>query len=1044
MRALIRAAAVSVFGFLSLVGPVSAATSPQVIAQQPPAAGQATITGKITDSRGNGLAGATVTASGPENKTTTSLSDGSYSFTLPPGVYTVFASHGGFQGSQSDPIAIVAGTTTTANATLVESNLQSLRIIGRSSTSGTGRSTFNVSEAAVSTLPSVQITIRQNPNLTDIVATLPGVVAQRTFSATPNTNFDIRGAALQTRVTIDGHPISSGIAGQWNTNYANSLIFQDVEVVKGPGLNGSIAGESAVGTVNLRTRDFTVNNSAGLMYGQDSYQGGIYNVYADVNFLPGNRASLIVQKAYTSLNGPWGFTDQIRAGNTNVNLKPIATGMAPNLLGLAQWTGDFSNAYSLEAELAKLRYRLSETTSVTFEYLGLQGQYQPQGGSYASYLGPTTLQACQNGTAFQPTLATCVANSTYTAPYTFKNIGQQFNAYTWFPNSFIQNNEPQFAAELRTSLGNDTVLFRPYTHLINRFISGQDENHYPGNGGGWYAVTNVANCQPLYAGAASATVGAKGPCFTTASGPNGAAYVGAGGYDVNFKTTPTAPSCSPTPPYTCFTTPTAFQNDGQVGFSTPFSQPELDRLNGYTFSYIHPVGDNIINFSYDYRKDFAQSQSGDTTPPAPGCHYVIGSVTGAAAATYQPGCYIANVPGYTSLQKLPRSAIGTPPTVSQYADLALTGSFQLTEKLRMVLGNYFEIYKLNAQIENPATLTEYATMGNASAAPVDLVTRTQTYNHYDPHGGFEFRATRDLSFRLTAGSSITQPYPALVSGFGSVTIPNVANGGNYTDSIPNFDLKPETTVVYDAGFDARTHDGGTVSMDIYDQTVHNVFLSNTSNIGSIAGTCGPGQNLAFPNAQCLQTNYVNGSLQRGYGVEVQATKIPVRGFGYYLSGTLSRTYLDQLPLSIYFSNTSPTKGNFNIDGEQLFGFPFFKAYASFLYADVRGDLYEFGADHEGPNNFTFYMPYTIYDAGVRIPIVPRLRLGISAQNLFDLNTGTALGRALSNQGYAQPTVWKTPTGQIKPGNSFTYTGTGYSQINALPPQNFRVTFDYSL
>ena len=355
MRALIRAAAVSVFGFLSLVGPVSAATSPQVIAQQPPAAGLAKITGTVSDSRGNGLAGATVTVSGPENKSTTTLSDGSYIFTLPPGVYTVFASHGGFQGSQSDPIAIVAGATTTANATLVESNLQSLRTIGRTSTTGSGRSTFNVSEASVSTLPSVQITIRQNPTLTDIVATLPGVVAQRTFSATPNTNFDIRGAALQTRVTIDGHPISSGIAGQWNTNYANSLIFQDVEVVKGPGLNGSIAGESAVGTVNLRTRDFTVNNSAGVMYGQDSYQGGIYNVYADVNFLPGNRASLIVQKAFTSLNGPWGFTDQIRAGNTNVNLKPIATGMAPNLLGLAQWTGDFSNAYSLEAELAKLR-----------------------------------------------------------------------------------------------------------------------------------------------------------------------------------------------------------------------------------------------------------------------------------------------------------------------------------------------------------------------------------------------------------------------------------------------------------------------------------------------------------------------------------------------------------------------------------------------------------------------------------------------------------------------------------------------------------------
>ena len=39
-------------------------------------------------------------------------------------------------------------------------------------------------------------------------------------------------------------------------------------------------------------------------------------------------------------------------------------------------------------------------------------------------------------------------------------------------------------------------------------------------------------------------------------------------------------------------------------------QPELDRLNGYTFSWLHPFGPHAINFSYDYRKDFSQSASG--------------------------------------------------------------------------------------------------------------------------------------------------------------------------------------------------------------------------------------------------------------------------------------------------------------------------------------------------------------------------------------------------------------------------------------------------
>jgi len=1031
------------FSFVSLAGPVRVAASPQQIAQQPPAA-QATLSGVVSDSRGNPLSGATVTATGATTYTATTLSDGSYSLKVPAGVYTILVSHGGYQQSQSDPVPVLAGATANANVTLSETNLQSLQIIGRTGTSAAARNGFNVSESDVVALPPIEIAIKQNVTLTDTVATLPGVVAQRTFSATPNTNFDVRGAGLQTRVTVDGHPISSGASGQWNTNYANSLIFQDVEVVKGPGLNGSIAGESAVGTVNLRTRDFTRNNTAGVTMGFDSYSGGLYNVFADVNFLPNNRASLIVQKVYTGFNGPWGGTTQVRSGTTNVNTFPIATGVAPSIVGLSQWNGDFSNNYSLEAELAKLRYRFSETSSVTFEFLGLQGQYQPQGGSYAAYQGPMTIQACANGSSFQPTLATCTATSLYTAPYTLKNVGSTVNAYTWFPNSYIQNNEPQSSAEFRTSFKNDTVILRPYAALINRYISGTWENHYPGNGGGWYAITNVANCQPISV-TPTALIPAKGPCFPVSTGPNGAAYIGAGGFPVQFQTTSTAPTCSPTPPYTCFMTPTKVQNDGTIGYSTPFSQPELDRLNGYTFSYVHPVGDNTYNFSYDYRKDYSQSRTGDTSAAAPGCYYVIGSVTGAAnPLKFQPGCSTAQI-AYAGDQQLPRSPIGTPPTVSQYGDFALTGTFQLMPKLRLSLGNYFEIYKLNAQIENPAVLLNYAQMGLAAAAPVALVGRGQTYNHYDPHLGLEFRPTRDLSLRATAGSSITQPYPALVSGFGSVSIPNAAQS-NYVSTIPNFNLKPETTVVYDAGLDQRLSDGGVLSLDVYEQTVHDVFLTNTTNIGSIATLCGPGQNPAFLNAQCLQTNAINGPIQRGYGAELSVTKNPVNGLGYYLSGTLMRTYLDQLPLSIYASNTTPTNGNFNISGEQLFGFPFFKAYGQLLYNDLRGNTFEVGADYEGSNNFTFGPPYTIYDAGARFPIIQhRLRLQVSVQNLFNLNTGSLLGRVLANQGNAEPTVY-VPKGttQIRAGNSFTFTGNGFTNLNALPPRNVRLTLDFGL
>ena len=1037
MLTLFRGCAALALALLGVVGPVSAATGAPVVAQAAPAT-TVVLSGRVTDSRGAPLSGAAVTVQGGDGKplTATTANDGSFRLNVPPGIYVITVAHAGFQTAQND-VALVAGTPASLSIPMQESNLSSLRTIGRTGTTF-NRTPFNVSEAAVSTLPPLEITLRQNNNLTDTAALMPGVVVQRTFSATPNTNFVVRGAGLQTRVTIDGHPVSSGISGQWNTNYAVAGIFQDIEVVKGAGLNGAIAGESAVGTVNVRTRDFTRTNSAGVQFGKDSYDGGLYNVFADVNFLKDNRASLIVAKSFIGYNGPWNNTIKDRSGNTNIATLPTNVLAPQSIIGLDQFQNDFSNRYSLQGELVKLRYRFSETSSITAEYLGLQGQYQPQGGAYSAYQGQMTLQACQNGTVFQPTLATCNASSTYTAPYTFGLIGNTADAYTWFPNSFIQNNEPQFAAEFRTSYKGDTILLRPYTHLINRYISGAKENQYAGNGGAWSAVTNVANCRVSFSAPVSTTVGASGPCFTPGMALNGPAYVGSDTTGHVFATTNVAPVCSPAPPYTCFTTRTSVENDGLVGYGTPFSQPELDRLNGYTFSWLHPFGNHAINFSYDYRKDFSQSASGDQTAAPGGCQYTIGSAAlrvtnagtslGPVGALYQPSCTLPNF--------LPRSSIGTPPTVTQYGDFSLVGTFAVTDRLRLAVGNYYETYKVNAQIEDPTVRALYTAAGSQAASPVALVFRTANYSHYDPHVGLEYRVNRDLSLRANAGSSITQPYPALVSGFGSVTIPNAANGGNYTVSIPNFSLKPETTVAYGLGFDQRLHDGGVLSLDAYHLTVHDVFLSNTTDLGTIAGTCGPGNGGPNPNARCLQTDQINGPIQRSYGLEMSVQKNPINGWGYYLSGTLQRTYLDQLPLSIYTSNTTATNGNFNVSGAQLFGNPFFKAYGQLLYADARGTQFSLGAQFEGPNNYTFGQPYTVWDSAIRIPIQKHVKFQISAQNLFNLNNGTYLGRSLTNQGYVQPTLYR-PAGT----NLLLPSGATNVNLNSIPPRTIRLSID---
>ncbi|MEO7039059.1 MAG: carboxypeptidase-like regulatory domain-containing protein, partial [Candidatus Elarobacter sp.] len=171
---------------------MSAATTPSNVVAQAPAA-QSTITGHVTDSRGNPLSGAAVSIEGGGKfYSLTTAGDGSFSQVVPPAVYTVTANRGGFQTAQND-VVVTAGSSFDVAITMQESNLSSLRTIGRTSTTAASRNGFNVSEASVSALPPVEIALRQNNNLTDTVAILPGVVAQRTFSATPNTNFAVRG-----------------------------------------------------------------------------------------------------------------------------------------------------------------------------------------------------------------------------------------------------------------------------------------------------------------------------------------------------------------------------------------------------------------------------------------------------------------------------------------------------------------------------------------------------------------------------------------------------------------------------------------------------------------------------------------------------------------------------------------------------------------------------------------------------------------------------------------------------------------------------------
>jgi outer membrane receptor protein involved in Fe transport len=1019
--------------FAILLGSSGIAPAPALAADAPgdrlaQAAAQGTLVGRVTTARGEGLGGAVVTATGAGTTlTATTAGDGSFSIAAPPGVYSVVVNRGGYQTSQTDDVAVVTGTTVRLTISLTEASTQSLRTIGRVSTT-TNRNPINVQTSAVSTLSGAVISERATTNLNDVATELPGISVARTSGATANTFFETRGFFIQQKVNIDGHPVASGQFGNWNTNYAAPFLFGQIEVLKGAGLNGPTAGESAIGTVNLRTRDFTDRNSFEATAGFDSFAGSYLNVAGSVNLLHG-KLSVLAARASSGYNGPWNDVFTSRIG-TNAGL-PIGTYQVPSPTGLVQFNGDLSNRYNLEGELAKIRYRFSESTSVTFEYLGLQGQYFPQGGAYSSYLGHVNVAPCFNGSTPQATAATCTVTSTYNAPYAQSAIGSQVEGYQWFPNSYIQNNEPQFSAELRTSLKNDTILLRPYAAEINRFINGQYEVLYPGNNGGWFEVTNTANCQIAFVAASVANGGAKGPCFTGSSQYNSPGYTGGDTSRVAiFPTTPNAPVCSVATP--CWTTSTVQSNDGTWAYGTPFSQPERDYMHGFTFSYIHPVGDNVYNFSWDSNIENSTFYSGDLNPKPAGCQYVIGSGVANTPGKpyYQPNC---KDPKGNVFAVLPKTGLGYPPTNIRKNDFALTGQFQLTPKLQLAVGNYLSVYKPDAQVEDPSVLAAYSVAPFVpGAAPVSLVHVGKSQVHYDPHFGMLFRPSRDVALRATVGSSITMPYASVVSGIDRVDLPNGANSQTYTLTQANPSLLPETQMSYDLGGDLRLADGGLISADVYDITIFNAFAANTL----------PLSGAALATAQAVAPGaaggyFVNKTINvgqlRAYGLELSLAKNPLVGFGYKLTGSLQRAYFDKIPQSVYLAGQTALVAGKQLDGlNGSISVPYAKAYGELRWGFPHDGLVTFGADYEGNNNSTYGPPYTLFNTTLRFPIAKNYPLQVAVDNLFNLNTGSTLGRALLSQGSQTVRYGCNATGTV-----CSYTGSAKS-LQFVYPRTVRM------
>lgn len=540
-----------------VVGPVSVATASAATSAQlaQSATEYGAIHGTVKDSTGAPLAGATIRVLAQKTYSTISDAKGKFSISgIEPGMYTIYVFKAGYQSARESQFAVFMGENEKLAVSLHIATLTSLRTIAR--VSAVGQGTFNTSTAAIQVVNSSTFTNQGSLQVTRVLNQIPDV--QISFPggsangavAGAITVPTIRGAnSFETQSLVDGHPLSVGRYGDYVTTFLNPYMLSSVEVVKGPGALVPQINNAIGGTINFRTQDPTLKPQGHALFGVDNHGGTFSNF--DVSGTFGGRFGMVAD--FSSIDTPSAFNNyqaqfdptqgQSFINNIPVNNYQGSGSLSTQVPGTVSYvasqhnlvaccynvTGDFTNL----SELVKFRYRLSPVTFATASYLGSQSTADQAGN-----IGNGTI-----GSAFAPGAG--YAGSLAAGPQP---------VYYVYPGSanIETNNEPMFQADIRSTLGKNTILARFYHAGISRLV---DEGSSPN--------TPTVNYVQLYGTGCPVKQG------------------------YGMSTCPAAQQVQ----YNGQTIPLAVYDF--------YDQTEADKLTGYSFEIDHPIGDNTIALSFD-------------------------------------------------------------------------------------------------------------------------------------------------------------------------------------------------------------------------------------------------------------------------------------------------------------------------------------------------------------------------------------------------------------------------------------------------------------
>lgn len=438
------------------------------------------VTGTVRNAGGVPIAGASVSLRPARAGLVRSDAHGDFTIAnVPAGTYDITVSKGGFVPYTYGGLVVPASAPLTI--TLAAATLDTLKQIATVHTSA--GSSFNTSATAIQTLSQQNFIDQGQLQIGHVLDEIPGVVSARPDSgnaAVPGsiTSPNLRGALDYEKSTlIDGHPLINGGRGDYPTMLVNSLLFSDIEVVKGPTAYANEINYGIGGTLNFVTGTPTLTPQGTLIAGFDNQSGSFGELRLSDTLFNGKLGYLVAlvrsgtdgplngYPTYVTLPSGSHINGAAVSGATTSSTAPVgysgpypvpgslkASNPSAAYATLVACCQTVTSTYQSNGELAKLAYHFSNVTTLTAGYIGIQGQYD----------GPAS-----GLTQLYSTFAPGLAYNATGAP--FANGGQfLLNNTTTLPNQNLMDNEPMFEAELRSGIGTDTLLARYYSAVLER------------------------------------------------------------------------------------------------------------------------------------------------------------------------------------------------------------------------------------------------------------------------------------------------------------------------------------------------------------------------------------------------------------------------------------------------------------------------------------------------------------------------------------------------------------------------------------------------